>query len=162
SGTALDQLERWAPRALRSFRTLAETGAVELLAETSHHSLCGLEAGREFEHQVRAHAQRIEATFRRRPTTFRHTEPILSGAGAKTPDAVVGLFMDFETFGEHHAKATGILSFLDRLPEALLAAGVSFATPAEAAESRTAAGTLRLARPLSWADEGRDVSAWLG
>src|SRR5688572_684696 len=38
SGTALDQLERWAPEALDSFRELAATGAVEFLGETTHHS----------------------------------------------------------------------------------------------------------------------------
>jgi len=240
SGTALDQMERWAPRALRAFRRLASSGACEVLAETSHHSLSGLDAGREFERQVRAHADRVEDLFGRRPTTFRNTELVLTGdvarrveamgfrcalgegadrvlagrsphrvyrvAGARSlkvllrayrlsddvafrfasdhgraerlrpdvyaswlrdacgddPDAVLGLFMDFETFGEHHRGESGILAFLAALPDAVLAAGLSFATPAEAAASRTPCGTLRLTRPLSWADEGRDVSAWLG
>jgi alpha-amylase len=240
SGTALDQLERWAPRALRSFQRLAKTGAVEMLAETSHHSLCGLDDGREFEAQVRAHAERVEATFGRRPRTFRNTELVLdqrvarraaalgfrvalaegadrvlrgrsphavyrvsgvpdlkvllrsyrlsddvafrfsdrgwsewplradryaswlAGAPAAGDDGVVGLFMDFETFGEHHRAASGIVAFLAALPEAVLAAGLSFATPEEAAERRAPKGTLRLRRPVSWADEDRDVSAWLG
>jgi alpha-amylase len=34
SGTALDQMEAWAPEALQSFRDLAATGCVEFLAET--------------------------------------------------------------------------------------------------------------------------------
>jgi alpha-amylase len=86
----------------------------------------------------------------------------LAGAAPGVEDPVVGLFMDFETFGEHHRRGSGILRFLAEMPAAAIARGVGFATPSEAAASRRPGGTLRLRRPLSWADEGRDVSAWLG
>ena len=39
SGTALEQLEKWAPEVLKSFQDLASTGHVEIVAETYHHSL---------------------------------------------------------------------------------------------------------------------------
>ena len=239
SGTALTQMERWAPEALKRFRLLARTGAVEFLAETSHHSLEGLRGGREFERQVRAHCDRIESLFGRRPTTFRNTELILSSAVAKRAaamgftcvlgegaerllrgasphrvhaisgapgirtvlrsyslsddlafrfsardwrewplttekyvswlhrapagDGVVGLFMDYETFGEHQPAETGIFRFMEALPEAVLAAGnLRFATPAEAVALNAPDRTLRIRRPVSWADAERDVSAWLG
>ncbi len=42
SGTALEQMERWAPEALDGFVALARTGCVEVLGETSHHSLAFL------------------------------------------------------------------------------------------------------------------------
>src|SRR5262245_31427909 len=42
SGTALDQFERWTPEVIESFQALANTGCVEFLAETSHHSLAAL------------------------------------------------------------------------------------------------------------------------
>nr|HMQ22987.1 alpha-amylase [Planctomycetota bacterium] len=83
SGTALSQLEAWALEALDSFVALAETGAVEFLAETSHHSLACFGNLAEFEAQVAVQRKRIEALFGRRPTTFRNTELILSENIAK-------------------------------------------------------------------------------
>ena len=77
SGTALEQMERWAPEALESFRGLAGTGCVEFLAETSHHSLCALTDLSEFRAQARAQADRVESLFGKRPTTFRNTELVI-------------------------------------------------------------------------------------
>ena len=78
-------------------------------------------------------------------------------------DAVVGLFMDFETAGEHQDEATGILRFLAGVPQAV-AAGTrfSFATPAEVAARGLPRRALALPGPVSWADAERDLSAWLG
>ncbi|MEL7065923.1 MAG: alpha-amylase, partial [Planctomycetota bacterium] len=39
TGTALEQFSRWAPDLIDLWRELAETGACEFMAETSHHSL---------------------------------------------------------------------------------------------------------------------------
>src|SRR3954471_397243 len=39
TGTVLEQLEKWAPEALKSFQDLVATGRVEIVAETYHHSL---------------------------------------------------------------------------------------------------------------------------
>jgi alpha-amylase len=77
SGTALEQMERWVPEALESFQALARTGQAEFLGETSHHSLCALSDLVEFQDQVRAQAERVEALFGRRPTTFRNTELVI-------------------------------------------------------------------------------------
>ena len=191
-------MERYAPEALEGFQRLVATGAVEILAETSHHALAFLGEAAEFRAQVEAQAERVERVFGRRPTTFRNTELIIArdvaqtaealgftallGEGADhlmgfrdatrlyrpegaerlrlllrcyrlsddiafrfadrgwkewplTPqkfagwledvavrqpgvDPVVGLFMDYETVGEHQDAATGILRFLEGLPEA--------------------------------------------
>ncbi|MBL8863734.1 MAG: glycoside hydrolase family 57 protein [Planctomycetes bacterium] len=77
SGTALEQLERWAPEALASFQELAATGCVEVLAETSHHSLCSLTDLDEFRDQAREQSARVEALFGVRPVTFRNTELVI-------------------------------------------------------------------------------------
>ena len=75
----------------------------------------------------------------------------------------VGLFMDYETFGEHQWADTGIFRFMERLPDELLSdPNLRFATPAEAAAAREPAGILPIPRPVSWADAERDLSAWLG
>ena len=81
---------------------------------------------------------------------------------AETGD-VVNLFMDYETFGEHQKASTGIFDFMKALPEALLATGeVSFATVSEAAKRLQPVAVLHCPHAMSWADEERDVTAWLG
>jgi alpha-amylase len=238
SGTALEQFSRWTPWVIESFQALARTGAVEFLAETSHHSLSSLFDPEEFRVQVRSHARRIQELFGARPTTFRNTELVCSNAvarqaeslgfscilgegadhllGWRSPhrlyrpetcdriklmlrsyrlsddiafrfsnrawdqwplladrfatwvaelppaDHLVGLFMDYETFGEHQWRDTGIFDFMERLPDEILARGMRFQTPGEAAAEADPAGRLDLAYPVSWADAERDLTAWLG
>jgi len=89
SGSALDQLERWAPDVIASYQRLAATGCVELLGETHHHSLAGVAHPGEFAAQVALHAARIEALFGRRPQVFRNTELMFSDALAG-PIAALG------------------------------------------------------------------------
>lgn len=78
SGVALEQFENYTPDVLDQFKQLAETGCVEFLAETSHHSLSFLYSRREFEAQVNLHTARIETHFGQTPTVFRNTELIYS------------------------------------------------------------------------------------
>ena len=80
TGTAIEQFDRFAPAVMDSFRALADTGAVEFLAETSHHSLASLFSPREFGEQVELHRATIEARFGRLPSVFRNTELIYSDA----------------------------------------------------------------------------------
>ena len=76
---------------------------------------------------------------------------------------VVNLFMDYETFGEHQKATTGIFDFVKALPKAILDAGdMSFATVSEAAKACQPVGVLHCPHVMSWADEERDVTAWLG
>ena len=81
---------------------------------------------------------------------------------AETGD-VVNLFMDYETFGEHQKASTGIFDFVKALPAAMLATGeVTFATVSEAAKKLQPVAVLHSPYAMSWADEERDVTAWLG
>lgn len=80
SGTALEQMESYAPDALESFRALVATGHVELLGETYHHSLASLYSPAEFEDQVRLHVRKVHAVFGHTPTVFRNTELLYSNA----------------------------------------------------------------------------------
>lgn len=74
TGTVLDQLERWAPEALRSFQALVSTGRVEIVGETYHHSLAFFYSREEFERQVEQHKARIKELFNQTPQVFRNTE----------------------------------------------------------------------------------------
>ena len=59
---------------LASFQALAETGCVEFLAETYHHSLSFLYSRSEFVEQVELHREKTHALFGQEPTVFRNTE----------------------------------------------------------------------------------------
>jgi alpha-amylase len=74
TGTVIEQLEKWAPEALRSFKDLVETGRVEIVGETYHHSLAFFYSREEFEAQVAMHRQKVEEIFHQTPKVFRNTE----------------------------------------------------------------------------------------
>ena len=76
---------------------------------------------------------------------------------------IVNLFMDYETFGEHQWEETGIFEFLKKLPEKILKqTDYTFVTPKEAFERLNPVGPIEVTYPISWADEERDLTAWLG
>ena len=76
---------------------------------------------------------------------------------------IVNLFMDYETFGEHQSADTGIFDFMKALPGAVIADGTfGFVTPAEAVKKHKPIADIAVEDPISWADEERDVTAWLG
>ncbi|MBP5689822.1 MAG: glycoside hydrolase family 57 protein [Bacteroidales bacterium] len=78
-------------------------------------------------------------------------------------DEIVNLFMDYETFGEHQKAESGIFDFMKALPGEFIADGeFEFVTPSEAARKHKAVADLEVFDPISWADEERDVTAWLG
>jgi len=238
TGIAVEQMKAFAPEVLESFRRLVATGAVELLAETYHHSLASLYDAVELEEQVKKQVTLMERELGQRPTVFRNTELVYDDALGRvagdlgfravlaegTDDAldwrspnyvyrvpgretrlllknyrlsddiafrfgnpawpaypltadryaewlhriggdaqVVGLFMDYETFGEHQKAETGIFQFLDYLPEAVLAhPDWGFRTPSEVIDAHEPVGELSFPRTVSWADEARDLSAWAG
>jgi len=75
----------------------------------------------------------------------------------------VNLFMDYETFGEHQWEATGIFDFLRALPGEVLAhPDWDFKTPGEVVATYPSRGDMPFGRYVSWADIGRDLSAWYG
>ena len=76
---------------------------------------------------------------------------------------IVNLFMDYETFGEHQAADTGIFDFMKALPAAVLKDGTfGFATPSEVVKKYKPVSDIDVEDTISWADEERDVTAWLG
>ena len=78
-------------------------------------------------------------------------------------DEVVNLFMDYETFGEHQRASSGIFQFLKYLPDAILSnTNFEFCTPSEVCIKHQPVAPLHVPFAISWADEERDTSAWLG
>ncbi len=75
----------------------------------------------------------------------------------------VNLFMNYETFGGMQPKESGIFNFLKALPKAVLSTNkITFSSPSDLIEKFQPVAPLFVAHPISWADEERDISAWLG
>lgn len=239
TGAIIEQMIKYAPNVLDSFKELASTGDVEFLCETYTHSLAFLKDEKEFENQMRQQAALIEQEFGKKPTTVRLTGLIYSdqigekianmgfttmlteGAkhilGWKSPnyvytnnennklkillrnatfsdrisykfsdgnssewpvtcekfvswlnginenEEVVNMFMDYITFGNRHQESSGIFEFLRCLPEHILSQDkFEFLTPSEVAKKHKAVAPIHVPYPISWSEEERDLSIWLG
>ena len=75
---------------------------------------------------------------------------------------VVNIFMEFSALGVAQPLSSNILDFLKALPECAKQRGISFSTPSEICETMASVGALDVPDTLSWTDEERDVSSWLG
>lgn len=239
SGSALKQMERFAPAVIESFRMLAATGSVEFLSETYYHSLACLVSPDEFAAQVNMHRTKIQQLLGVTPTVFRNTELIYSDAIGKmvsdlgfkgiftdgtdsllnqrsphhlyehpdenglklffrnyklsddiafrftqkdwkawplTPkkyvrwlesipekENLVTLSLDYETFGEHQKKETGIFKFLEGMIASVAKhKKYKMITPSEAIKLLAPVDIISVPNPISWADQEHDLSAWLG
>lgn len=241
SGVFIEQARQWAPDLLDSFKALVDTGRVEILAETYHHSLAFFYSREEFERQVALHQSLIGETFRVTPRIFRNTElayndelaqwaeqrgyagilaegwdPVLGwrspnylyrpeGASSialllknyrlsddiafrfsdkgwsqwpltsekyhswidtalqDNDQPLLNLFMDYETFGEHQWKDTGIFEFFEQFVDSWSGhQGNTFYTVSEAINAHQPVDTLSMPHTVTWADSGRDLSAWTG
>jgi len=78
-------------------------------------------------------------------------------------EEVVTIFINYETFGQLQPKNSGIFDFLKKLPEAILKSGkLSFSMASEVINDLQPVSAVHVPYPISWADEERDLSAWLG
>jgi len=75
----------------------------------------------------------------------------------------LNLFMDYETFGEHQWKESGIFEFIKNVVEFLLKErDIAFLLPSEVSYTLNyKPKTVSVPEPTSWADIERDLSAWL-
>lgn len=77
--------------------------------------------------------------------------------------SLISLGLDYETFGEHHKSREGIFKFLQELLTTLAKhKQFTMVTPSGAIELMQPQETLRVPDYISWADQERDLSAWLG
>ncbi|MCD7709815.1 MAG: glycoside hydrolase family 57 protein [Porphyromonadaceae bacterium] len=77
-------------------------------------------------------------------------------------EQVINLFMNYETLGELQPRESGIFEFMKALPYFAEQMGISFMTPGEVISKMKPVDSLSVNHPISWADEERDTSAWLG
>lgn len=78
-------------------------------------------------------------------------------------EELLNLFMDYETFGEHQWADTGIFDFMKALPnEVINNSNFDFGTPSDVIARHQPVAPVHVPWPISWADEERDLTAWLG
>lgn len=75
---------------------------------------------------------------------------------------VVNIFMELSALGVAQPLSSNILDFLKALPECAKQRGLTFSTPSEICDTMASVGALDVPDTLSWTDEERDVSSWLG
>ena len=71
-----------------------------------------------------------------------------------------GIFLDYETIGEHIHRSSGIFEFWRELPAALASEKITMTTPSEALAKYKVRGIYDCHEPTSWADTAKDLSAW--
>lgn len=75
---------------------------------------------------------------------------------------VVNIFMELSALGVAQPLSSNILDFIKALPECAKQRGLTFSTPSEICDTMPSVGALDVPDTLSWTDEERDVSSWLG
>ena len=83
---------------------------------------------------------------------------------ASTPESekVISLFMNYEVLGSMHPAETGIFDFFKALPQFAEKNNIAFALPSEIFKTEEAVGSIVVPYPMSWVDEEKDTSSWLG
>ena len=77
-------------------------------------------------------------------------------------DGVFNIFMELCALGIYQPLSSNILDFLSSLPAAAKARGIGFQTPSEVIKTHKSVSAIDVPYPMSWNDEERDISCWLG
>ena len=83
---------------------------------------------------------------------------------AKLPEGenVINIFMELCALGIFQPLSSNILEFLKALPQCAKERGITFSTPSELCSKGKSVGNLDVPYNISWVDEERDTSCWLG
>jgi Alpha-amylase/alpha-mannosidase len=77
-------------------------------------------------------------------------------------EQVINIFMELSTLGISQPLSSNILEFMKALPAVAKARGITFSTPTEIITKLKSVSPIDVPYPISWTDEERDTSAWLG
>ena len=77
-------------------------------------------------------------------------------------EQVINIFMELLALGISQPLSSNILEFIKALPRCARQKGITFSTPSEVCGRMNSVGDLFVPDTLSWVDEERDVSCWLG
>lgn len=77
-------------------------------------------------------------------------------------EQVYNIFMELCALGIFQPLSSNILDFLKALPAQAKQKGMTFSTPSEICSKFKSAGDFNAPYPVTWVDEERDISPWLG
>lgn len=77
-------------------------------------------------------------------------------------EQIINIFMELSALGIAQPLSSNILEFFKALPACAKEKGITFSTPSEICKKMKSVGELNVPDTLSWVDEERDVSTWLG
>ena len=77
-------------------------------------------------------------------------------------EKVVNIFMELSALGIAQPLSTNILDFIKAIPACAKNRGLSFSTPSEICDTFNSVSAVDVPDTLSWNDEERDCSCWLG
>ena len=77
-------------------------------------------------------------------------------------EQVINIFMELSSLGIFQPLSSNILEFLKALPACAKGKGIIFSTPTEIVTKLKSVDQVDVPYPLSWVDEERDISCWLG
>lgn len=77
-------------------------------------------------------------------------------------EQVINIFMELSSIGMSQPLSSNILEFLKALPQCAKEKGITFSTPSEVISKLKSVDQLDVPYPMSWVDEERDISCWLG
>ena len=77
-------------------------------------------------------------------------------------DGVFNIFMELCALGIYQPLSSNILDFISNLPAAAKERGIGFQTPSEVIQTHKSVSAIEVPYPMSWNDEERDISCWLG
>ena len=77
-------------------------------------------------------------------------------------EQVVNIFMELSALGIAQPLSSNILEFLKALPACAKERGLEFLTPSQVFDKYNSVGAIDVPDSLSWVDEERDCSVWLG
>jgi len=75
---------------------------------------------------------------------------------------IINIFMELQAIGVMQPLDSNILEFFKALPKDAAKRGIRFATPTEIVKENDSVAPLDVPYPLTWNDEERDTSSWLG
>ncbi|MCQ2051471.1 MAG: glycoside hydrolase family 57 protein [Bacteroidaceae bacterium] len=83
-------------------------------------------------------------------------------AQTPTDEQIYNIFMELNAIGVSQPLNSNILEFLKALPECARKRGITFSTPSQIIDSCKSVAPIDVPFPMSWSDEERDISCWLG
>ena len=77
-------------------------------------------------------------------------------------EQLINIFMELSALGIAQPLSSNILEFMKALPACAKEKGITFSTPSEVCAKIKSVAAIDVPDTLSWVDEERDVSCWLG